>query len=890
MLNALLTTKLRIPEYPQGVVHRSRLSQALERGALDYRLTLVSAPAGYGKTTLLADWARTSRTPVGWLSLGVDEDEIERFLRHLHLAWKRVRPEIAESRLAILLGSPMPDPQSALSAFLNTASELASHEVLILDDYHLLQDSAVHDGMAFLLDHLPPNLHFVIGARADPPLPLGHFRARGQLLEIRTDDLRFTIPEAADFLRRRIGVELRDEEIQSLNERVEGWAAGLQLAALSPRQRGGGTAGEPSISGRQHFVADYLKEDVFEQLPPEVKAFLIRTSVLGRLSGPLCDAVTGDRGGQDMLERLERENLFVHRLDDERRWFRYHHVFAEYLLAELATRLPAEVPELHRRAAHWFAANGMPEPAFGHAVKGGDVALVIAICDRYVPEKISRGEFTLVRRWLESLPERLYADHPELTLARAGFLGATGAFEAFARNLEEVERKLAGVGTEEARRLRARATALRCAAACMQNDLERAEEFGDRAARELPEDDVFYRELINGALGDTYRQVGRWQEARERYLEALRLSEGSSVRFLSVHALGALADLSLRQGRLDPAAALWERARRIIEEQESWGSLPLPVVGWVFIRMAEIAYQRNEQERARDLLTRGLERAELDGDVRGMIAGHLLAGRIELTEGDVESAGEHLERARPLAEQAQFADWRSSFERFQLEFWLAQDRLRAAVEWCDRMLEDGALDARPESEVARLAVARVLLVKGDSPSLERARKLLRQLLGSAEAEGRAGVAIEALALQAVAAWKLGDLAGALTCLERSLQAAEPEGYVSLFVDLGLPMGRLLQKARSRSVRAGYVDALLAAFGSDLPESRPAIEALPEPLTPREQEVLERIAAGLTNREIAKHLRISAETIKKHTANIYGKLRVRNRTQAVARGRELDLLA
>jgi LuxR family maltose regulon positive regulatory protein len=527
----------------------------------------------------------------------------------------------------------------------------------------------------------------------------------------------------------------------------------------------------------------------------------------------------------------------------------------------------------------------MVEQAFDHAVAAGDVDLVIAICQHHVPAKINRGEFTVVRRWLGSLPEAWYAAHPALTLARAGLLGVTGEFEAFARHLEEVESRLMGVESDEAHRLRARVTAFRCAAACMQNDLAQAEEFGRRAGRELPEDDVFFRELMNLALGDSYRQVGRWHEASEHYLEALRISQGGSV-----HALGALADLNLRQGLLGHAADLWERALRIIEGEESWGRLPLPAIGWAFIRMAEIAYERDERERARDLLARGLDRAELGGDVRGMIAGRLLAGRIDLTEGEAESAAAHLERARPLVEQAQFLDWTSRFERFQLELWLAQDRLRAAVQWCDRMEQEGSLDARPESEIAQLAVARVLIVKGDPPSLERARKLLRRLLEAAEAEGRAGVAIEALALQALSAWKLGDRAGALASLERSLRSAEPEGYVRLFADLGLPMGRLLQEARSRSLMAEYADKLLAAFQSGLPGSTPAIEAIPEPLTPREQEVLELIASGLTNREIAAKLVISSETVKKHTANIFGKLRVRNRTQAVARGRELDLLA
>jgi LuxR family maltose regulon positive regulatory protein len=385
------------------------------------------------------------------------------------------------------------------------------------------------------------------------------------------------------------------------------------------------------------------------------------------------------------------------------------------------------------------------------------------------------------------------------------------------------------------------------------------------------------------------RRNGRWEEAKACYLNALEVTHSPSVRLHAAHVFGALADLELRQGRLRNAAGYWRKALAAIQERENWGRLPLPVIGWVYIRMGEVLYEWNQLAEAWDHVSRGLERAKLGGDVRTLFAGYFTAARLKLAEGEVETAAEYLEKMRALVEQVHFPEWISQFERFQLELWLAQDSLRAAVNWSDKMLRSSAHEGRPESVVAQLAMARVLIVKGDAPSLEGAQVLLERLLETAEAEGRTGVNIEALALQALADWRRGERAGAMAPLEHALRLAEPEGYVRRFIDLGLPMARLLQEARSRGVMPGYVENLLAAFGADLSFLTPTETALPEPLTQREQEVLKLIAAGLTNREIAEELVISPETVKKHTGNIYGKLGASNRTEAAARARELDLL-
>ncbi len=884
----LLATKLRIPPQPHHAVPRARLLDTLERGIPDYKLILILAPAGYGKTTLLAQWAQSSRFSPAWLSVSQEDNDLERFLRYLLTAWEEVQPGVMESQLGLLLGAVSPDSEAVLSAFINVANDVSDPIVFVLDDYHLIEEPSIHQALTFLLDHLPPTVHFVLAGRGEPSLPLARYRARDELLEFRADDLQFLQEETAGFLNEMMGLDLAHNEVVKLQAQLEGWIAGLQLIALS-RQRGLASADKLVISGRHRFIADYLSEDVLAHLSDAMRQFLLQTSFLDNLCGSLCDAVTGREGSQEMLESLERENLFLIPLDDSRQWFRYHRLFANVLHEELKRRHPDAVGDLHRRAARWYLAHDLPEPSFHHAVEGSDVELVIQIFDRYCNAKLNSGEVRVVGRWVDSLPAEWYSTYPGLGLARVGFLAYTGAFEASMRFLDEVEQRLTPPGSEYLRWQLARVTAIRCMMACMQNDLTRAESYADHALQELSEEDLSWRPGVYAALGDAYRRNARWEEAKECYLRALVVTDSPQLRFMSVHPFGALADLALRQGRLRDADGSWRKALAVIQEPENWGHLELPVIGWVYIRMGELLYERNELAEAWEYLSQGLERAELGGDVRALIAGYLLAGRVKLTEGNIETAAEYLERVRPLVEKASFPDWTSRFERFQLELWLAQDRLRAAVDWADEMLRGDTLEGRPESEVAQLAMARVLIVKGDMPSLVRALTLLERLLQAAVAEGRTGIQIEALALQALIYWKRGQQADAMTTLERALRLAEPEGYVRLFADHGLPIARLLQEARSRGVMPGYVEKLLAAFGADLVFPASTEQGLPEPLTHREQEILELVAAGLTNQEIADKLVISPETVKKHTGTIYSKLGVSNRTEAVARARALDLL-
>lgn len=887
MDNFLLKTKIQIPPKPHRALTRSRLVQALESSLPHYKLALISAPAGYGKTTLLTQWAHTSRFPVVWLSLGEQDDDLERFLRYLLAGWQQVQPKISESQLSLLLGAMSPDIKAVLPAFINAASDYTEHTVFVLDDYHLIEDSKIHEAVGYLLDNLPPKLHFLLSGRTEPPLPLARYRARNMIFELQTRDLRFSAQETKDFFNTRIGLNLEPEQIAPIQTKLEGWAAGLQLAALALRQSE--KLDELLLSGRHRFIAEYLSEDVLAKLPHDIQQFLLQTSITDRLCASLCEAITGMEAGQQVLENLERNNLFIVALDDNRVWFRYHRLFADFLKEELNRRQSDEVVQLHQRATHWYLAHDLPEQAFHHAVQGQDIESVLQIFENFIQAKLVGGEFKLIKNWLDSLPKDWFAEYPIFGLIRTGYLLFTGQFGACMRCIDEVEQNLTTAGKDDSSPQMARVKAVRCSIACFQNDLGQAQVFAGQAFQHLPDEDTLFRGILLGSLGDTYRRNGLWKEARECYLEMLGFIEAPNFRVQSVHVFGALADLYLRQGNLNDAASYWNKALDAIRDQENWGRIPLPLIGWVHIRLAEILYQWNELGKAREHLTRGLERADLGGDVRGLIAGFLIAGRLELTEGKLEAAQDYLEQARPLVEKAQFFHWIDRFEGFQLELWLVQDKLRTAVNWTDKKLQEGDEDGPPESEVTQLAIVRVLIIKGDLPSLERALSLIKTILQKAESEGRTGVRIETLALQALAFERRADTANALTSLEHALRLAEPEGYLRIFVDLGLSMARLLQKAQSRDVMPDYVNKLLSAYGEDLQQTAGTAKELTEPLTDREREILGYLAAGLTNQEIAEELVISSETVKKHASNIYGKLGVGSRTEAASRARELNLL-
>jgi LuxR family transcriptional regulator, maltose regulon positive regulatory protein len=888
MDSSFLATKLQIPPALQHLVARDRLINLLERDVTSHKLTLVTAPAGYGKTTLVAQWARTTRLPVGWLTIGKEENDTDRFFRYFYAAWRTIQPEIESGPVDILLGGVAPDRDAVLAAFINVGYELPDHVALVLDDADAIDDPENLQALTSFLDHLPPNLHLVMTGRGTPSLPLARYRARQELLEIDADQLRFAPEEAEKLLNATLTLGLGSDDLVNLNAQLEGWAAGLHLVSLTLRDRER-SLDALRISGQHRHIADYLGQEVLARTASELRRFLMQTSILDRLCASLCESVTGRTDSQMVLQEIESAGLFLMPLDNRREWFRYHSIFAEVLEEQLHKLPLGEVNELHRSAARWYLDNDLVDRAFDHAVAGNDIELVSHIVDSHVITKLECGEFKEIARWIETIPNAWYEKHPILELSQIAYSVFTGAFDVSLVRIDSIEARLQQVPDKERSRNLAKTAVARCAIACFRNDLPLAEHYANQALTDLDASDFAYRANAHHALADTYRRNGRWEEARTHYLQLLTLTDDPDFRLRSAHVYGALADLELTLGRLRLAGDYWRKALEAIQQQSSWGRLPLPMIGWVYLRTAELLYEWNRLEEAKEYVSRGMVPAEVGGDVRALIAGHLLASRLALTGEKLHEAETALDLVRALIEQAMFPDLISRFERMQLELWLAQDRLRAAVTWADDVLDDVDLNQRPERALAILAIARVLIVKRDARSGSEALTLLGALLPEAERTGRIGLTIETLALRALAQWSGDEQAEAMESIERALRQAEPEGYVRLFVDLGLPMGRLLQDAHLRGVMPDYIGRLLAAFDLEAAVESSADSAIPEPLTRREQEVLNLLAAGLTNREVAEKLVVSPETVKKHTGNIYGKLGVGHRTEAVAKARSLDIL-
>jgi LuxR family maltose regulon positive regulatory protein len=880
----LLATNIRIPPARVSWLERPRLVDALNEYVFDRALTLVSAPAGYGKTTLVSQWAR-GRDPrtIAWVSLEATENDPERFLRYLVAAWDQAQPGVLESPVGLLLGSMSPDLDAVLEHFINTAAARDAELVFVLDDLHVIESEAALRALTFLIDHLPYSVHIVATSRGEPDLPLARFRARGALSELTAADLAFDLDETRGLLSRH-AAGLTDEQLAEVQRQLDGWAAGLQLIGQA-RQWGADPERALAAGGRQRFMADYLQQEIIDLLPEEQRRFLLQTSILDRLCGDLCDQVTGQPGSQRLLESLERDGLFLLPLDDTRTWFRYHPVFAGVLRDTFERDAPELAASLRQRAAHWHLEQQMPEEAFAHALACRAIDLLVRISEDYTVIKLESGEMHTVAAWVEQIPETWYREHPPLNLLRVPYLIYSGAFEEGAKLLEESERWLKSASDAHGQSLLGKIATARCAIACFLNDLPLAETYASAALRDLSPDDRFFRASVYHALGETYARNAFWEKAADLLKRSLAIRHEPSYAIRSVHIYGALADLELRQGQLAAADAYWQKALEVIESREAWGRLPIPVTGWIAVRMAELCYERNQLDEAATLLERGLELAQLGGDPRSLLAGNLLAARIALTRHDLATAEMHLERTRAIVQQAHFSDWTARFERMQIEVWLAQDRLRAIAQWVDDQRAFPAGIPLADPDIARLTLARALIILGGYERLTGARAILRELAVIAESQGRLGIQIEAAALDALALQAMGDRPGARIALERAVRLASAEGHIRLIADLGPPMQALLHEADARAVLPDNLRQILTACGQEADHR----DALIEPLSDRERQVLALVAAGLTNAEMAERLFISPETVKKHTSSIYAKLAVRRRTEAVARARSLGLL-
>jgi LuxR family maltose regulon positive regulatory protein len=944
----LLTTKLNVPSTRANLVVRPRLLELLDEGSRD-KLTLISAPAGYGKTTLLGEWVLRSELPVGWLSLDEGDNDSTTFFSYLISALQIVETEIGEGILRSL-HSPQPPPtQAVLTALVNEVSSVPKDVALILDDYHVISSEAVHAALAFLLEHLPPQMHLIIASRTDPPLQLARLLVGGHLTKLTAPDLRFTPEEAGGFLNEAMRLELSAEDLAALEERTEGWAAGLQLAALSLRGRKDVSRFISAFTGTDRHVFDYLAEEVLDRQSKDTRSFLLETSILDRLSGPLCDAVTGQGGGQAKLEELERMNLLVVPLGDERRWYRYHHLFSDFLRQRLRQESPKLVLELHRRASGWHERNGTASEAIGHALAAGAFDRAGDLTERLAGEMGGRGEGPALERLLRALPEEVLRSRPRLQLFYAAFpLTASGRFDTAEARLRDVERMLGlgGVGPAEDssviptvaiedKELANRAgevAAVRASIACFRGDTESAIAFGRRALTLLAEENLIHRSVAAINLSEAYLDNGDLVAAKRVNGEAFDASRAAGLHTWMAGSLNRLGRLQAMQGSLSEATGTYNRVLRLAAELGDIGILG--EVGGAHIGAGELLLERNDLEVATRLLQEGIEsllkwsglgdvtsqllegteahgrarrpeNVTVDLDAVGpLFDGYLALTRARQAQGDTQGAFEALRKAEAIAPNPYIgARWKAQIEAWRARLRLARGDVKAAVRWAQErgLSAEDELGSSPESELERVTLARLLIDHGKA---EEAFGLVERLLEDAEAGGRGWSVIALLTLKALALRTQGDEPGALVALRRALTLAEPEGYIRTFADEEATMVELLRRllrvqsseppGAESKVSPEYVGKVLEAFGASVAaptraRSRGTAGLFLEHITERELEVLRLLNSGLSNREIAERLFISLDTVKSHTKHIYAKLGVRARHQAVGQAKELGLL-
>jgi ATP/maltotriose-dependent transcriptional regulator MalT len=894
--SVLVATKLRVPAPRSGLIGRAGLIERLERGA-GSRLVLVSAPAGFGKTSLLTQWLEAVADHgqvVAWLALDESDNRPASFWPHLVAAIGAAVPGFGAGVLPLLESGG--SPTDGMLAFLVNELDALSDELwLVLDDYHLIDDPGIHAGVSYLLEHLPAQAHLLITTRADPPLPLARLRARGDLVEIRAVDLRFTPEEASTYLNDVMGLELRPDDIGALEARTEGWIAALQLAALSMQGRDDVAGFIAGFTGNDRFIVDYLVEEVLARQPEPVRSFLLRTSILDQLSGPLCDTVTGDGGSRTMLERLDRANLFVVALDDRREWYRYHRLFADVLRAHLEEEHSDQIPDLHHRASEWYEQHGERPEAIRHALAGGDVERTAALVEAALPEMRQARQEMQLRAWVDPLPDEVVRRRPVLSVTLAGALLAGGELAGVEDRLDHAERRMnasqgsAAGDEEELRRVPGHIAMYRTALAQVRGDVPATVAQAQRALEVALDDDHVVRAGAAGFLGIAFWTGGELDAAHRAWSECVTGLERAGHVSDALGATLALGDICMVQGRLSDALRAYEHGLALVPEQSR---ALVRGAADMYAAMSEVFRERNDLEGARRLLLESQELGEHAAMPQHPYRWRVAMARLRQAEGDHAQALALLDEAERLYAGDFFPDVRPR-AALRARVWITMGDPRQARGWA----REAGLSPRDElsylREFEHITLARLLLAAakaGDDEKQSRAqvRGLLGRLHDAAETGARTGSLIEILILEAIAAAGGGDSASALAALEQALTAAEPEGYVRLFVDEGPAMTVLLRDAYRRGITPGYVSGLLA--GREPPTARPdGTQRLLEPLSDREMEVLRLLASELSGPDIASHLYVSVNTLRTHTKHIFSKLDVNTRRAAVRRATELGLL-
>ena len=891
----ILATKLYIPPLRSNIVLRPRLVERLNGGlSSPGRLTLISASAGFGKTTLVSEWVASCGRPVAWLSLDEGDNEPTRFLTYIVAALQTIAANIGAGVLGALQSPQPPSIEAILTVLLNEVVIIPDNFVLVLDDYHVIDSKPVEEALTFLLKQLPPQMHLLIATREDPRLPLARLRARGQLTELRAADLRFAPSEAADFLNQAMDLNLSEADIAALDTRTEGWIAGLQLAALalhgtlSMQGHMDASSFIQSFTGSHHFVLDYLVEEVLGQQSESAQMFLLRTSILDRMCGPLCDAVLLDSSasGQETLEYLERANLFIVPLDDERRWYRYHHLFAELLRQRLQHSAPSGnkeecVAKYHTRASQWYEDKGLEFEAFHHAAAANDVERTERLIEGKGMPLYFRGILVPILKWLETLPTTVLDSWPRLWTTYASVSLATGQAAGAERKLQAAESAIAaGQPDDKTRDLNGRIASIRATLAVFQNQIETIISQSRRALEYLHPDNLAYRTFTTWKLAVAYYYQGNRIAAGQAYAEALSIAQASGNIITTIVATSGLGEVQETQTQLHLASETYRRVLQLARD------LSFPFSHYrANLGLARICYEWNDLEAADRYGQQSAEYAGLVGKSDEFVPCKLFLARLKLALGDVAGAAAILAQTDQSVRQQNFMHRIPEVAAAQVLVLLHQGDLAAAAQLAKT-------HAPPFSQ------ARVHLAQGD-PST--ALIVLEPIHQQMEAKGWQDERLKVIVLQAIAYHAHGEKDKAAQLLGEALALAEPGSFIRIFVDEGEPMRLLMADFRVLIEKqlpnrdhplSGYVDKLLAAFTQPVVGSKSAIihqkSDLIQPLSEREMEVLNLLRSELSGPEIAGQLIVSINTLRTHTKNIFKKLGVNNRRSAIRRAEELDL--
>ncbi len=882
MYAPLLLTKLYVPPPRPGIVSRPRQIERLNE-SLQCKLALISASAGFGKTTLVSEWVANCGRPVAWLSLDEGDNDSTRFLTYLISALQMVAPEMGAGVLSVLQAPKPPPVEAILITLLNEIAAIRDSFILVLDDYHLIDSEPIDRALTFLLEHLPPQMHLVIVTREDPPLPLARLRARGQLTELRTADLRFTLEEATKFLNQVMGLTLSPQDIAALEARTEGWIAGLQLAALSMQGHPDTSRFIQSFTGSHHFILDYLMEEVLQQQSESVQAFLLRTAILDRLCGPLCEAVLGSpsASGQKTLEYLERANLFTVSMDNERRWYRYHHLFGNLLCQRLGQNFtPEEIAELHIRASEWYEKNDQVFEAFQYATVANDVERAERLMECTEMPLHFSGAAMAAMNWLASLPAAVLNARPQLWVRSATLALVAGQTSGVEEKLQAAEIAL------QNRELDARTRDLIGQVACARATLALTRYEPDamltqarRALEYLSPENLTYRYTANWALASASLLLGDRAAAARACLEGISISQKSGDVFSIILAATNLGRVREFENQLYQAAETYQRALQLSGEH------PHPNAGEVHLGLARIHYQWNELDAAEQ---HGLQSLQLtrqfDQVIDRFILSEVFLAQLKLAQGAVSDAQSGLAQTEQTARRKNFLLRMPDIAAVKVLVLLRQGDLAAASQLAHQF-------------DLPLSHARVFIAQGNLPE---ALDILGQYRQRMEARGWADERLRAIVLQTVALHLQGEQAQSMQLLGEALALAEPGGFIRLFVDEGAPMAQLMFAAAGLGLMPGYTAKLLAAFeagaedkcsslGERLAPAMLGPLSSVEPLSPRELDVLRLIAEGLTNQQIGERLFLALDTVKGYNRRIFEKLQVQRRTEAIARARELGLL-